>query len=201
MKRLLSTLLLIISIHTTHAQFGENHAIYTTGGLNFGNYFGINANIDYAYQEKFSFKIGYSVYFQEPDSKPDDFSLGLFDGLSFGLVGPYNHLESYQVMAGRIYKFNPSGTIRLNMSVGLGLTKIKEPTNWQQINGSLFTRNYIWDYNEHNTISFIINPKIEFPFTRYYGLTISPILQINKDRTYFGIGVEQMIGLLRKRNK
>ncbi len=194
-------LLFFLSIHTVSAQFSENHAIYTSGGINFGNYFGVNANIDYVYQEKYSFKVGYSLYFQQPDSKPDDFSLGLFDGFSFGLVGPFNHLESYHVMAGRIYKINSSGTIRLNMSVGLSFTKIKEPENWQQINGSLFNRNYIWDYNEYNTVSFIINPKIEFPFTRYFGLAISPVLQINKDRTYFGIGIEQMIGLLRKQRK
>ena len=45
----------------------------------------------------------------------------------------------------------------------------------------------------------ILNPKIEFPFSRFYGLTLSPLFQINKDRTYIGIGVGQMIGLLRKR--
>ena len=67
------------------------------------------------------------------------------------------------------------------------------------INDTFLTENYTWNYKKYNTLSLIINPKIEFPFTRFYGLTISPMLQINKDRTYFGIGIGHMIGLLRKR--
>ncbi len=189
----------IISIQTINAQFGENHAIYTTTGLNFGNYFGFSMNLDYVYKEKYAFKFGYSIYIQEPDSKPDDFSLGLFD--AFSLFSSFNHLETYHIMGGRIYKFNQSGTIRLNLSAGIGFTKIKEPVNWQPINSFLLSRNYTWDYREYNTISFTINPKIEFPFTRYFGMTLSPVLQINKDRTYVGIGVETMLGLLKGRNK
>lgn len=61
----------------------------------------------------------------------------------------------------------------------------------------LVVDNYTWDYGERHRISFIINPKIEFPFTRYWGLTVSPIVQFSKDRTYFGIGIGSMIGLLR----
>ncbi|WP_242082872.1 hypothetical protein [Aestuariivivens sediminis] len=67
------------------------------------------------------------------------------------------------------------------------------------INDAFLAENYTWDYKKHNAVSLIINPKIEFAFTRFYGLTISPMLQINKDRTYFGVGIGQMIGLLRKR--
>ena len=51
-----------------------------------------------------------------------------------------------------------------------------------------------------NRISLIINLKIEFPLTRFYGLTISPMIQINKSRTYFGIGIVYMFGLPRETN-
>ncbi|WP_046758105.1 hypothetical protein [Kordia jejudonensis] len=199
MKHFTVLLLLLLSAYSANAQFGENHAIYASSGLHAGNYFGLNSNIDYVYKEKYSFRIGYSIYIREPDSKPDDFSLGLFDALS--LFNHFDQLETYQIMVGRVYKFNKRGTIRLNLSIGLGLTNSREPENWQRTNSFLFSRNYNWDYNEFQNISFIINPKIEFPLTRYAGLAISPIFQINKDRTYFGIGLESMLGLLRKRNK
>jgi len=45
----------------------------------------------------------------------------------------------------------------------------------------------------------IINSKIEFPFTRFYGFTISSMAKINKDRIYYVVGFGQMYGLLRKR--
>ena len=36
-----------------------------------------------------------------------------------------------------------------------------------------------------------------FRYKKFLGLTISPMIQINKYRTYFGIGIGQMIGLVR----
>ena len=67
------------------------------------------------------------------------------------------------------------------------------------VNGGFLAENYTYEYSKFNTVSLIISPKIEFPFSRIYGLTISPLIQINKDRTYLGVGIGQMMGLLRKR--
>ncbi|HSP84008.1 MAG TPA: hypothetical protein VLN72_09800, partial [Gillisia sp.] len=67
--------------------------------------------------------------------------------------------------------------------------------------GGFLDENYSYEYHKYHTVSLIINPKIEFPITRIYGLTLSPMILINKDRTYMGIGVGHMIGLLRKKNK
>ncbi|EDP98107.1 hypothetical protein U8527_19065 [Kordia algicida OT-1] len=200
MKHIVFIVLFAISIQTTHAQFSENHAIYGSGSLDFGNYFGADLNLNYVYQENYSFKIGYSGHIRSPKSKPDDYSTGLFRALTLGIASPYDNLETFHLMAGKIYKFNEKGTIRLNLSVGLALVNIKEPTNWQMNDNGFLDQNYTWDYYEYSTIGIIINPKIEFPFTRHYGLSISPVLQLNKDRVYIGIGIGQMIGLLRKRN-
>lgn len=99
-----------------------------------------------------------------------------------------------------MYELNKSKTIRANLSFGLGLTTIKESNNWVLNNATTTYEGYqSFDTVKYNTISLIINPKIEFPFTRFYGLTISPMLQINKDRTYISIGIGQMIGLLKER--
>lgn len=85
------------------------------------------------------------------------------------------------------------------MSVGLGYTTIKEPENWQATEGSFLVENYTWDYNKYHTLSLIINPKIEFAISRFYGFTVSPMVQLNKDRTYFGVGIGQVMGLVRNR--
>uniref|UniRef100_UPI004047C471 hypothetical protein n=1 Tax=Flavobacterium sp. TaxID=239 RepID=UPI004047C471 len=136
---------------------------------------------------------------RKPKSQPEDYSSGLTGVLLFGAANPYDQLENYQIGVGKIYKLNPRGTIRANISLGLGYTIIKEPENWIRINNGFLAENYTWNYNRYSTFSVILNPKIEFPFSRFYGLTLSPLVQINKDRTYIGIGVGQMIGLLRKR--
>ncbi|GAA3578029.1 hypothetical protein GCM10022395_28400 [Snuella lapsa] len=188
-----------MSINVANAQFDENHAIYSTGELNLGNYIGFDLNFNYIHKEKYAFKIGYTGNIRKPKSQPEDFSSGLIGVLLLGLANPYDQFESYQLGLGRVYNLNTSGTIRINVSIGLGYTTIREPENWELIDKAFLTENYTWNYRKHNTVSLIINPKIEFPFTRFYGFTISPMVQINKDRTYFGIGFGQMMGLLRKR--
>ena len=199
MKRILTLLIFSISSNIANAQFDENNAIYSTGELNLGNYIGVDINLNYVYKEEYSFKIGYSGNIRKPKSQPEDYTTGLTGILLLGLANPYDQLENYQIGIGKIYKINQSGTIRLNASIGLGNTIVREPENWERINNGFFAENYTWDYNKYNTVSLIINPKIELPFSRFYGLTVSPMLQINKDRTYFGIGIGQMIGLLRKK--
>lgn len=193
MKKILTTLLVMIFANMVNAQFGKNNAIYTAGEVNLGNYVGVDASLNYVYKENYSFKIAYTGVLRKSDNKPKDYVGGLFDSFN----SPHSRIENYQIAVGKIYKLNERGTFRYNLSIGVGYTTIRDAENWQKVDKKLFARNYTWDYKEHNTISLIINPKIEFPFTRYYGLTISPMLQVSKDRTYLGIGFGQMIGLLR----
>lgn len=199
MKRYIITILIsFCSIIFANAQSSENNTVYSTGEINLGNYIGFDINLNYVIKERYSFKAGYTGNIRRPKSQPNNYTSGLTGIFSFGLANPYDQIENYQIGFGKIYKLNESGTIRANLSVGLGYTLIREPENWEMINDAFLTENYNWNYKKHNTVSFIINPKIEFPFTRFYGFTISPMLQINKDRTYFGIGIGQMMGLLRK---
>ena len=198
-KRTILLFILILSFNSIKAQFAENNAIYYSDGLNFGNYIGVDFNLNYVYKEKYSFKIGYIYNRKKPRSQPDDYSPGLANALLLGLTNPHDQMRNYQIAFGKIYNLKENRTIRINLSLGIGYTVIKEPANWQKIEyESLIAENYTWNYEKRSTFSLIINPRIEFPFTTVYGFSISPMVQINKDRTYFGIGVGQMIGLLRK---
>ena len=197
MKRFLFILLFFTGLNVVNGQFDQNHAIYITPDLSLGNYIGLDANLNYVYKEKYSFKIGYSGLFRITNSRPDDLSVGLEVLISLGLLSPYDIMETFQVGIGRVYILNNAGTIRVNMSIGVGYTTITEPYNWIPTLGML-TTNYNWEYKSHNTVSLIINPKIEFPFTRFYGLSASPMLMVNKSRIYVGFGIGQMIGLLKK---
>ena len=199
MTRIITILISLISFNIALAQSEENKAYYLTGELNLGNYIGIDVNLNYVFNEQYSFKVGYTGNIREPRSQPADYTMGLTEILLFGFGDPYDHLENYQLGFGKIYKLNDSGTIRANISLGVGYTTIKEPGNWVRIDDQFLTANYSWSYHKYNTISLIINPKIEFPVTRFFGLTASPMLQVNKGSTYIGIGFGTMIGLLRNK--
>jgi len=200
MRQIFFIFILVFSFNHVNAQFSEDNAIYHTSEITVGNYLGIDIHANYVLKEKYSFKIGYSGFIRRPKAAPENYTSGLIGILTYGLANPYDQMETFQILAGKIYPLNKKGTIRVNISLGLGYTIIREPSNWQPLSGSLYiVPNYTYDYQKYNTISLIINPKIEFPITRFYGLTISPMIQVNKDRTYIGIGIGQMIGLLRKK--
>ncbi|NJW53074.1 hypothetical protein [Salinimicrobium oceani] len=190
---------LIVFSKASYAQADTPHAFYSSAEFDLGNYIGLDLNLNYVYHEQLSFKMGYSGHVRKARSKPADYSSGLVDGLFFGLLSPYDTFENFQAGMGKIFKLNESGTIRLNFSLGLGYTTIEEPGNWETSGGGIFVENYTWSYHKYNTISFIVNPKIEIPFSRFFGFTISPVVQISKDRIYYGIGFGEMMGLLRKR--
>jgi hypothetical protein len=199
-SKLSNSLIVTKTEENDNAKFGEINAIYLTTELNAGNYFGGDISLNYIYKEKYSFKIGYTGIIRKPKSLPADYEAGAIGLLFAGFTDPLDYFDSYQIGIGRIYRVDDDERIRLNLSVGLGYTVLKEPENWvKRTQDEFLKENYTWDYNETKTLSLIINPKIEFSFIRVYGLTLSPMLQINTNRTYYGVGIGQMIGLLRKR--
>ena len=198
-KTLILLLIIFASVNIANAQFAKNNALYATGELNMGNYYGTDLNLNYVLNEKYSFKLGYTGNLRKPKTLPEDFSTGVTGILVWGLNHPMDNFENYGASVGRIYKLNQSGTIRVNLSLGIGYSILTEPENWEKINNNFvhLQKNYSYDNVEHKAVSLIVNPKIEFPITRFFGFTISPMLQINKERTYFGIGIGSMIGLLK----
>ncbi|MDC7995652.1 hypothetical protein [Altibacter sp. HG106] len=192
------TILAFLCMAQGIAQFDKNHAIYSSGEIAFGNYFGIDANLNYVWHEKFSIKAGFSWYIRKPKSQPEAYESGIFEAIFPFLVSPTDRLETYQVSVGRVYKLNPKGSIRVNLSLGVGYSEFREPFNWQVQGEPFIASNYSWEYRDAYAVSLIINPKLEFPISRFYGFTLSPVLQINKETFYIGIGIGQMVGLLRK---
>ena len=209
MKQIISLLVLFLCISVASAQAQKKkHAFYVTGAVNLGNYFGGDLNLNYMLKEKYTFKIGYTGNRRTATSIPEDYRRGF----SLFNDGPCEHIGNYRFDVGRIYKLNQRGTVRINAALGLGYTTFTEPVNWKKkkekkLNPllillfplSVFDRepNYSWNYKSRNTISLIINPKIEFPLTKVFGFTISPMVQMNEYRIYFGIGMGIMLGVLR----
>ena len=199
MKLNLLLILLTCSINTMYGQFFEDKLIYGSSQFNIGNYRGGDLNLNLLIKESYSIKIGFIDNSRKSKLTPDDYSPGLGGILLFGLTDPRDKLTVYELSVGKIYKLNKTENARVNLSLGVGYTIIREPENWKRTGGGSLETNYTWDVGNRKTISLIINPKFEFPFSYVYGLTISPLVIINKNRNYFGIGIGHMIGKLRHR--
>ncbi|MDA9295092.1 hypothetical protein N9Q22_00305 [bacterium] len=191
-------ILFFISIQFTNAQVTKNNKLYASSELSIGNYLGVDVNLNMITKKNYIFKVGFNGNFRSSRSTPSDY-VDIMDPTLF--AGPRDYFNSFQIGFGKLYNIgkienlDENGIVRANISFGLGITTLKERVNWRLNNNSFLY--YISDGKRYSTISLIINPKIEFPFKKFLGLTISPMIQINKYRTYFGIGIGQMIGLVR----
>lgn len=189
---LLSMALLPLSF--VNAQFAKNNALFLSSELTYGNYFGGGADLNYVLKDKYSFKLGFSGGIRRAKRQPEDFT-----GALVSVFNPRDELVNLGLSAGSIFKLDQKGTIRINLLLGVGYAFITEPINWEKKKDSFLPigANYFFDYQKRNTVSITINPKIEFPIKRFFGLTVSPILQINKDSIFYGLGIGYMAGLLR----
>lgn len=198
MKTLFLAFLLLAAI-PANAQFSQKNALYFSGEIGKGNYFGLNAGINYVYNQTYSFAAGFSGQIRKAKTTPADYSSGITGIFSFGLANPSDQMGTLYLTAGRLFSMEQTGSVRFNLSLGMGYTVITEPVNWQPAGGGGIAENYTYDYHSYGTFSLIISPRIEFPFTSYFGLTLSPLVQLNKDRIYFGMGFGAMVGVLKRK--
>ncbi|MCK3685413.1 hypothetical protein [Maribellus sp. YY47] len=198
MKKAILTVVSVIFFFQLNAQEWEKNAFYLSEDLSFGNYVGGNFNLNYIFNYDHVIQAGISGYFREAKSQPSDYSSGLILPLfTFGL-SDLESMGNIQVLYGRIIRAKNGRTTRYNLSGGLAYTMIDEPTNWQRVNSGFLGPNYTYDTKETNTVSLIFHPKIEFPFSRYFGVSLSSTVLVNKDSAFFGLGFGILGGYLRK---
>ncbi len=190
-----------ISIATmAHAQFTEHHFMYVSGALTGGNYFGGSLMINYVYNDQYSFQIRSSHFIRSSKSKPSDYISGVFSLLSLETL-PYDQVTSYGFLVGKVKNLNEKGTIRFNLRGGVSYSFFKEPFNWQKVGNGFLSPNYTFDYRTQKVVSLDINPEIEFPITRFFGLSTSPFVELNTKTIVWGIEIKTLWGILRKSNK
>lgn len=211
MKKLPFSILVFIFfaglLDTARAQTKAMTGLYGSGHIAVGNYRGLDLNLNYIYKDKYAFQIGVSYNHRRAESMPSNYRAGLvlFD-LPFFYNGPIDVFSNIQFTGGKIFQLRENPYVRITLAAGLALTTLGGPQNWRKSTGGGgfggdfgLRASHRYDYHSYQTLSIVINPKIEFPFSRFYGLSVSPQLVVNKDRTLVSIGVGHMIGFLRKK--
>ena len=172
---------LILVSNTVIAQSISKNALYLSQELNFGNYLGFNLGLNY------------DLNLRIPRSRPKDYSPDLFNSLIQGVKFPYEQMQTWQLTVGNIYNLRNDGSIRLKLSFGVGYTTFSEPKEWQESQDDHTGGNYTWENKNRYTTSLIINPKLEIPMTSNYGVSISPVLHLNREIFYYGISLGQLL--------
>ncbi|AGC77022.1 hypothetical protein LX97_01764 [Nonlabens dokdonensis] len=190
-------LFLLASSYACIGQEESTGSFYMSSDLSFGNY-KVAAGLigTYVLKNEYSLSIGVKGFLRDSGNTPDDYSRGSGFSSLFDFAGRFDEIVSFNAMAGRIYNLNNSGTIRFHGTAGLGYTVYNRPTNFVFVPGESGP-NYAFSNHQYGTISLIISPKIEFPFSKYFGMTLTPSIHLNKDDVFYSIGFGYMLGKLK----
>lgn len=174
----------------------DKHFLFASGDVIAGNYKGGDIGINYIYKNKYSIKLGFSLSEKMVTSTPNNFLKSGETLSSVGLTAPTENLENIHLMLGRVFSFGAKDRLRFTIQGGPGISTVREPLF--QANGSkssLSSTDYAIDYQKVSYASFIINPKVEFPLACIFGISVGPMLMLNKERTFFGASIGFMYGI------
>ena len=182
------------------AQFGKDNFVYLSEDAFFGNYKGGSLSLNYLRKQKMSIGIGMTSVSRAPESRPADYH-GSILGINVifpDISGSVDRLIDFHFTMGKVILLNENGTIRANLSAGLGYTYIQEPYDFERVTSSFLFSNYTNKTRDWRTVSLILHPKVEFPISRVFGFSVAPMLMVNKDRVFVGVGFGTLLGLLRQ---
>lgn len=158
----------------------------------------LGINLTYTYEQNVSFQFGTSMMWKKASSIPVDYKPNIIR-LSLFSPNPLDHLDNIHFSIGKIFYLNKLESMRLNLSIGAAVTSICEPRDWERNQGMNIGLEDTHNYNhyEYRTISLLITPSVEFPVDNDFGVNITPMYLVNKDRYFFGIKIGLMIGYLK----
>ncbi|MEM6298717.1 MAG: hypothetical protein AAF740_08535 [Bacteroidota bacterium] len=162
-----------------------------------GNFRGAYGHLNFVIKESIILKMGYGASYRLSPDTPVDFQPPRVTIL--GLNRPFETLESYQMLIGKVYPQDEYSKSRFGFALGLAYTSIRQPTDFQQTNGGNFSSNYDWNNESSGAISLLFQPKMEWTFSRAFGLSAGGYLEINSKVVAVGISVGYMLGVVRKK--
>ncbi len=198
MKRPFLILCLTLIVVLGSGQEAKNSLFYSNVGVNIGNYYGFQVGLNYVSKSNYIFGIAYFDHEKKPMNRPEDYSIGFISLFDFGQNTARDHLRSYLFTGG--YLLNTQNkNIRWCLTAGLAFSVFSHPTGWEKINDNLFplTENYSYTVSKSKAaLGLIINPKLEWAFFKYFGISAGPYLILNAKSNSFGIEFNYLIGQL-----
>ena len=200
MNKLQLTFILFLFGAMTYAQYTKQNGLYFSHDIQLGSYHGHDFNINYI-RNSYVIKIGFTGLAVRPKNKPFDYDGGDYGHMFGSLHQPKRRFQNYHIAIGKIFNLHKKGKIRANITLGAGRAWVRNLDHWQPGHNIDISANYTPVYDLHKEVCFYFNPRVEFPLSRYIGLSISPLYIASKHASYIGIGIGHISGVLRNRIK
>ena len=162
---------------------------------------GLPANARVAFDLCFAQGITTSVFGQmttrNSPNTPSDYQPGFVAiGEGYGRVPEY--LTTVGITAGKMTLLSPYA--RLNIKAGVGYARLNAPEHFVLKPKDIlnFGSNYTYERHTHSGWALFVQPSVEFPLTRHFGIAVSPFVNINQFHPVFGVELATQLGYLRE---
>ena len=172
----------------------EKHFLYSSGDYFVGkksNNSG-KVSVNYVYDNKYTLNVGFSATSKNNPQLPQEILKSTEELIPLNSATPFSNSENIHLMVGRVLNLNKEGTIRFLIQGGPGLYTSRDPV--YKINSN----SYNFDIEASKSLCLVLNPKFEMPLCCTIGFSAGPMLLINGNETYMGIGIGLMYGILGK---
>ena len=166
------------------------------GGIGYNEVNVVGLNSTFILSNDWGGSISYQQSFLRTRNIPDDYSPGLclFD---------CSQLDYTRVLALKILKEFPISTKLIRFGIESGPSWVEyyfarfRPGNFSGGGSS----NYTLYYDVKNTVGLVLKAKVEFPLTRFAGLELAAMVNINEFKSFIGMEINWTLGVVRARIK
>jgi hypothetical protein len=203
-KKILLFAILLLSVHsyaqsdsTVNQKTKLSFAYLNIGGgagITKGSTLGIGWNM--IYSNHWGGSISYGNYNKKAKELPDDYQAGY----PIGNENPVDELYSLSIRILREFPLSAK-LIRFGVECGPSLILYIRAHFLYDIHGGGNYSNYGITYSYQYSAGLSLRAKAEFPLTRFLGLELAAISNINKYQSYVGVDLNLTLGYVRDRIK
>ncbi len=190
MKKII--LLCVIVIFAINCFAQQQNLLYMEAGAGGGTHVSFKFGLNYVFYESNVVSALLFSNFKNDPSVPGDYQRDLFGGR------PKDYMTIGAFMYGKML-YSIDREVRYNLRGGLALGNVTTPVNFRKryTYSYLFGSNYDYDQDTKNTAGVVLNPTIEFPFGRAFGLSVGLFSVISAEMSSFGVEGSMLIGRVR----
>lgn len=166
----------------------NDHLLYTHGDLMVGNFNGGDIGVSFVFDNKISMQFGFSAISNQPSSNPANY---LKKGKESDLSTPASirNTENFHFMLGRVFTLNTKRVVRFVAQGGPGLFSSMENSSGQ-----------LELDNKKQSVSLMLNTKIEFPLTNSIGISAGPTYIFSKESSFLGCSIGFLYGIIKSKS-
>ena len=180
-------ILFLLALHAdiSVAQTGDSSKVRMTAevGLGAGSHTSFKMAVNSVFAKNNILGLIISLGVRDGMFVPSNYNSGSLIKLGDGI--PNEKVFAIGIMYGKML-YSTSPMVRISLKGGLAYCAVVEPKNFKYGHYGFFGPNYTYDRVTVPTLGLVLNPGIEFPFAKGFGMGLGILSCINKESSTIG---------------